>query len=289
MAITASAVQELRKITNAGMMACKKALTETAGDMDAAVKLLREKGIVKSAGRSDRETSEGLIAAHVSENADSGVLAEINCETDFVAKNDAFGAFVSDITKTIAQSDAADAESAAGLAYGDGTIQDTLGAKFSELGEVIKVKRITRYTAEGNGAISSYIHMGGKVGVLLELSAENAGTKDSETFKGLSRDICLHIAALNPAGLTRDDIDASTIEEENEINRKQLEAEGKPAEIIEKILIGKINKYFSESCLIDQAFVKDDKVSVKQHIAAQSKEIGDNINIVRFARFNVGA
>ena len=289
MAITASAVQELRKITNAGMMACKKALTETDGDMDTAVKLLREKGIVKSAGRSDRETSEGLIAVHVSENADSGVLVEINCETDFVAKNEAFGAFVSDITKTIAQSDAVDAESAAGLAYGDGTIQDTLGAKFSELGEVIKVKRITRYTAEGNGAISSYIHMGGKVGVLLELSAENAGTKDSETFKGLSRDICLHIAALNPAGLTRDDIDASTIEEENEINRKQLEAEGKPAEIIEKILIGKINKYFSESCLIDQAFVKDDKVSVKQHIAAQSKEIGDNINIVRFARFNVGA
>ena len=217
------------------------------------------------------------------------MLVEINCETDFVAKNEDFGAFVSDITKTIAQSDAVDAESAAGLAYGDGMIQDALGAKFSELGEVIKVKRITRYTAEGNGAISSYIHMGGKVGVLLELSAENADTKDSDTFKQLSRDICLHIAALNPSGLTRDDIDASTIEEENEINRKQLEAEGKPAEIIEKILIGKINKYFSESCLIDQAFVKDDKVSVKQHVAAQSKEIGDNINIVRFARFNVGA
>ena len=289
MAITASAVQELRKITNAGMMACKKALTETDGDMDAAVKLLREKGIVKSAGRSDRETSEGLIAAHVAEDASSGVLAEINCETDFVAKNEDFGTFVNDITKTIAESDAADAEAAAAVSYGDGTIQDALGAKFSELGEVIKVKRITRYHAEGHGAISSYIHMGGKVGVLLELSAENADTKNSDTFKELSRDICLHIAALNPAGLTRDDIDASTIEEENEINRKQLEAEGKPAEIIEKILIGKINKYFSESCLIDQAFVKDDKISVKQHIAAQSKSIGDNISIARFARFNVGA
>jgi len=271
------------------MMACKKALTETEGDMDAAVKLLREKGIVKSAGRSDRETSEGLIAAHVSDSAASGVLAEINCETDFVAKNEDFGTFVSDITKTIAESDAADAESAVGLAYGDGTIQDTLGAKFSELGEVIKVKRITRYIAEGNGAVSSYIHMGGKVGVLLELSAENADTKDNDTFKELARDICLHVAALNPAGLTRDDIDASTIEEENEINRKQLEAEGKPAEIIEKILIDKINKYFAESCLIDQAFVKDDKVSVKQHIAAKGKEIGDNINIARFARYNVGA
>ena len=289
MAITASAVQELRKITNAGMMACKKALTETEGDMDAAVKLLREKGIVKSAGRSDRDTSEGLIAAHVSDNAESGVLAEINCETDFVAKNEDFGAFVSDITKTIAESDGADADAAVCISYGDGTIQDALGAKFSELGEVIKVKRITRYNAEGNGATSSYIHMGGKVGVLLELSAENADTKNNDTFKELARDICLHIAALNPAGLTRDDIDASTIEEENEINRKQLEAEGKPAEIIEKILIGKINKYFSESCLIDQAFVKDDKVSVKQHIAAQSKEIGDNISIARFVRYNVGA
>jgi elongation factor Ts len=287
--ITASAVQELRKITNAGMMACKKALTETEGDMDAAVKLLREKGIVKSAGRSDRETSEGLIAAHVSDDAGSGLLAEVNCETDFVAKNEGFGAFVSDITKTIAESDVTDAESAAALPYADGTIQDALGAKFSELGEVIKVKRVTRFVAEGNGAIASYIHMGGKVGVLLELSANNAETKDSEGFKELARDICLHIAALNPAGLTRDDIDASTIEEENEINRKQLEAEGKPAEIIDKILIGKINKYFAESCLVDQAFVKDDKVSVKQHVAAVGKELGDNLSIARYARFNIGA
>ena len=287
--ITASAVQELRKITNAGMMACKKALTETEGDMDAAVKLLREKGIVKSAGRADRETSEGLIAAHVDSSASCGLLAEVNCETDFVAKNEAFGAFVADITKTIAESDVTDAEAAAALSYCDGTIQEALGAKFSELGEVIKIKRISRFVAEGNGAVSSYIHMGGKVGVLLELSAEKAETKDNETFKELCRDICLHIAALNPAGLSRDDIDASTIEEENEINRKQLEAEGKPAEIIEKILIGKINKYFSESCLIDQAFVKDDKLSIKDLLAAKGKELGDTVSIVRYVRFNVGA
>ncbi|WP_309488657.1 translation elongation factor Ts [Oceaniferula flava] len=287
--ITASAVQELRKITNAGMMACKKALTETEGDMDAAVKLLREKGIVKSAGRSDRETSEGLVSAHVSECGKSGLLAEVNCETDFVAKNEDFGAFVTDITKTIAESDAADAEAAAAVSYADGTVQDALGAKFTELGEVIKIKRVARYNLEGNGAIDSYIHMGGKVGVLLELGAEKEETASNEAFQQLSRDICLHIAALNPAGLSRDDIDASTIEEENEINRKQLEAEGKPAEIIEKILIGKINKYFSESCLIDQAFVKDDKVSVKQQLAAVGKEIGDTLTIRRFARFNIGA
>ncbi|BDS07977.1 elongation factor Ts [Oceaniferula spumae] len=287
--ITASAVQELRKITNAGMMACKKALTETEGDLDAAVKLLREKGIVKSAGRSDRETSEGLVSAHVSSCGKSGLLAEVNCETDFVAKNEGFGAFVTDIIKTISESDASDAEAAAAVSYADGTVQDALGAKFTELGEVIKIKRVTRYNLEGNGAIDSYIHMGGKVGVLLELGAEKEESASTDAFKELSRDICLHIAALNPAGLTRDDLDASTIEEENEINRKQLEAEGKPAEIIEKILVGKINKFFSESCLIDQAFVKDDKVSVKQQVAAVGKEIGDTLTIRRFARFSIGA
>lgn len=287
--ITASAVQELRKITNAGMMACKKALTETDGDLDAAVKLLREKGIVKSAGRSDRETSEGLIAAQVSSCGKTGVLAEVNCETDFVAKNEGFGAFVQDITKTITESEASDAEAATALAYGDGTIQDALGAKFSELGEVIKVKRVTRFNLESNGAIASYIHMGGKVGVLLELNAENADTAENDSFKELSRDLCLHIAALNPAGLTRDDIDASTIEEENDINRKQLEAEGKPAEIIDKILIGKINKFYSEQVLTEQTFVKDDKASVKQHVAAVSKELGDTVTIKRFTRFNIGA
>jgi len=287
--ITASAVQELRKVTNAGMMACKKALTETEGDLDAAVKLLREKGIVKSAGRSDRETSEGLVSAHVSCCGKSGLLAEVNCETDFVAKNEGFGAFVTDIIKTISESDASDAEAAASVSYADGTVQDALGAKFTELGEVIKISRVTRYNLEGNGSIASYIHMGGKVGVLLELGAEKEETASNDAFKALSRDICLHIAALNPAGLTRDDLDASTIEEENEINRKQLEAEGKPAEIIDKILIGKINKFFSESCLIDQAFVKDDKVSVKQQVAAVGKEIGDTLTIRRFARFSIGA
>jgi len=130
--------------------------------------------------------------------------------------------------------------------------------------------------------------MGGKVGVLLELSAQNEGTKDTDGFQELSRDICLHIAASNPAGLTRDDIDATTIEEENEINRKQLEAEGKPAEIIDKILIGKINKYFSESCLIDQAFVKDPELSIKKLLAAKSKDLGDTVDIVRYVRFSIG-
>jgi elongation factor Ts len=288
MAITASAVKELRDITNAGMMACKKALTETEGDVQAAVKLLREKGIVKSAGRSDRETSEGIITAQVSEDGAQGVLVEFNCETDFVAKNDNFQAFVSDITNTIATSDVTDAEAATAVAHGGGTVQDALGAKFAELGEVIKIKQLIRYTVTGNGSVSSYIHMGGKVGVLLELSAGNADTVGTDSFKELARDLCLHIAASNPSGLTREDIDASTIEEEKEISRKQLIADGKPEQIIEKILIGKINKFYSEVCLLDQAFVKDDKVSITELLTAKGKELSDTVSVARYVRYNIG-
>lgn len=287
MAITASAVKELRDITNAGMMACKKALTETEGDVQAAVKLLREKGIVKSAGRSDRETSEGIISAQISEDGTQGVLIEINCETDFVAKNDNFQAFVTEITNTIANSDVTDAEAATSLAHNDGTVQDALGAKFAELGEVIKIKQLIRYSVSGAGSVASYIHMGGKVGVLIELTAGKADSVGTDTFKELARDLCLHIAASNPSGLTRDDIDASTIEEEKEISRKQLIEEGKPEQIIEKILIGKINKFYSEVCLLDQGFVKDEKVSITELLTAKGKELGDTVSIARYVRYTI--
>ncbi len=288
MAITASAVSELRKITNAGMMACKKALTETEGDLDAAVKLLREKGIVKSAGRSDRETSEGIVTAQVSDCAGNGVLVEFNCETDFVAKNDNFQAFASEITATIANSDVSEADAAVNLAHGESTVQEALGAKFTELGELIKIKRIVRFVA-GSGAVGSYIHMGGKVGVLVEVTAENADTKSNATFNELLKDLCLHIAAANPTGLNRDGIDASVVEDENEINRKQLLAEGKPEQIIEKVLVGKINKFYGEQCLLEQAFVKDGDVTITQLLAAKGKEIGDTLTLARYSRYSVGA
>lgn len=288
MAITASAVSELRKITNAGMMACKKALTETEGDLDAAVKLLREKGIVKSAGRSDRETSEGIVTAQVSDCAGNGVLVEFNCETDFVAKNDNFQAFASEVTATIATSDVTDVDAALTLAHGESTVQETLGAKFTELGEIIKIKRIIRFVA-GSGAVGSYIHMGGKVGVLVEVSADNAETKSNAVFGELLKDLCLHIAASNPAGLNRDDIDASVVEDENDINRKQLLEEGKPEQIIEKILIGKINKFYGEQCLLEQSFVKDGDLTITQLLAAKGKELGDSLTLTRYARYNVGA
>jgi len=222
MAITASAVSELRKQTSAGMMACKKALTETNGDLEAAAKLLREKGEAKRSDRSDRETSEGIVATFVAECAGSGILAEVNCETDFVAKNDAFQAWVGELLEAIAASGVSTAEEAQAVPFADGTVENALGAKFAELGEVIKISRIARFEVQGSGSVASYIHMGGKVGVLLEVGCENEATTSNADFATLLKDITLHIAAANPAGLSRDDIDGTVVEEENEINRKQL-------------------------------------------------------------------
>ncbi|PQJ28702.1 translation elongation factor Ts [Rubritalea profundi] len=288
MAITASAVQELRKLTSAGMMACKKALTETNGDLEAAAKLLREKGEAKRADRSDRETGEGIVVAFVSSCAKTGILAEVNCETDFVSKNDAFQAFVAEMIEAIANSDASDATAALAVPFGEGTVENALGAKFSELGEVIKISNLTRFVVDA-GAAASYIHMGGKVGVLIEVATENAATTASPVFQTLLKDITLHVAAANPAGLSRNDINGSVVEEENEINRKQLEAAGKPANIIDRILEGKINKFYGEQCLLEQSFVKDPDISITQLIEAKAKELGDTLTLVRYERFSIGA
>ncbi len=288
MAITASAVSELRKITSAGMMACKKALTETNGDMDAAIKHLREKGIIKSGSRGDRETSEGITASSVNEAGTAGVLLAINCETDFVAINAGFQAFVADITKAVAEGGATCVESANAIAFGEGTIADALAAKFAELGEVIKISKISSFANESS-AVASYIHMGGKVGVLIELALTNQDNKSAPVFQELIKDLALHIAAAAPAALAREGIDATAVEDENEINRKQLEAAGKPANIIENILKGKINKFYSEQVLLEQKFIKDDSVNITGLLEAKSKELGDTITIVQYSRFTIGS
>lgn len=288
MAITASAVKELRELTSAGMMACKKALTETGGDFEAAAKLLREKGEAKRSDRSDRETGEGIVAAFVSSCAKTGILAEVNCETDFVAKNEAFQAFIGELIEAIANSDAADATAALAVPFGEGTVENALGAKFTELGEVIKISRLTRFAVDA-GSAASYIHMGGKVGVLIEVATGNAATTESASFQELLKDITLHVAAANPAGLSRADIDGSVVEEENDINRKQLIAEGKPEQIIDRILEGKINKFYGEQCLLEQSFVKDPDISITQLLEAKAKELGDTLTLVRYERFTVGS
>jgi elongation factor Ts len=286
--ITASLVNELRKKTNVGMMECKKALTETAGDLDAAVKYLRERGIMKAEGKADREASEGIIAARLSADGKSGILIEVNCETDFVSRNEGYVKFVDEIADTLAASDAKNLEEALAVKIGDLSVEDFTKAKVLELGENIRLRKFERFDLQDGGAIAQYIHMGGKVGVLLEVGAANGETATKEEFRDLVKDITLHIAAIAPKGLSREDISADAVEREKEIYRVQLANEGKPAEMIEKIIMGKIGKFFSDNALLEQAFVKDADVTVKKLVEAKGKELGDTLVVRRFVRFGLG-
>jgi len=290
MAITASLVKELRDKTSVGMMECKKALTETSGDIDAAITLLRERGIAKAAKKADRDANEGLVSTKIDSSGRVGVIAEVNCETDFVAKNDNYISFVNELVETLSASSANNAEEALTVAKDSGTVDEFIKAKVLEMGENLRLNNFARLALpEGqNGAIASYIHMGGKVGVLLEVGTGNTETTATESFKEVVRDVTLHIAAAAPQGLTRDDICADLLEAEKDIFRKQLEEQGKPAEIIDKILVGKVNKFYSESVLLEQAFVKDPDSSIKQLLEAKSKELGDTIEIRNFKRFSIG-
>jgi elongation factor Ts len=286
--ITASLVNELRKKTNVGMMECKKALTETAGDLDAAVKYLRERGIMKAEGKADREASEGIIAARLTADGKSGILVEVNCETDFVSRNDSYVKFVDEIADALAASDAKNLEEALQVKIGDLSTEDFVKAKVLELGENIRLRKFERFDLQDGGAIAQYIHMGGKVGVLLEVGAANGETATKEEFRDLVKDITLHIAAAAPKGLSREEISEAAIEAEKDIYRVQLANEGKPAEMIEKIILGKIGKFFAESVLLEQAFVKDPETTIKKLVEAKGKEVGDTLVVRRFVRFGLG-
>ncbi|MEK7949929.1 translation elongation factor Ts [Luteolibacter soli] len=286
--ITASLVNELRKKTNVGMMECKKALTETAGDIDAAVTYLRERGMMKAAAKADREASEGIIAARLSGDGKTGILIEVNCETDFVSRNDNYVAFVGEIADTLAGSSAKNLDEALAVKIGDISVEDFIKAKTLELGENMRLRKFERFDLQDGGAIAQYIHMGGKVGVLLEVSASNGDTASKEEFRDLVKDITLHIAAAAPKGLSRDEITAEIVEAEKSVYRAQLAAEGKPEAMIEKIVEGKIGKFFSEAVLLEQAFVKDPETTIKKLVEAKGKEVGDTLVVKRFVRFGLG-
>jgi elongation factor Ts len=272
--IDAQLVKTLREKTNAGLMDCKKALAETKGDIEAAVDVLRKKGTIKAGEKSGREAKEGVIAQAILPNAKVGVLVEVNCETDFVAKNESFKAFTDDIAKRIANDPQVDLEA------------DRVAA-FQKLGENIVIRRSDRIEVSGHGAVAAYIHTGGKVGVIVEVGANKDETTNTEAFKQLVRDITLQIAAANPISVDRSAVPATTLEREREIYRGQVPP-GKPANIVEKIVDGKIEKYYSGVCLIDQAFIKNPDQTIAQLIAAKSKELGDELVIRRFLRYSVG-
>ena len=286
--ITASLVKELREKTGVAMMECKNALKETEGDIDAAIKILRERGEAKAEKKASRDANEGIIVAALAESGKSGVLVEINCETDFVAKNENFQAFVGEVAATVLASDVTDLESAKALPKGDETLEGFIKTKVLEMGENLQFRRFERLTLNGEGAVASYIHLGGKVGVLIEVSAEKAETASSDAFKDLVKDLTLHIAATSPAGLKREDIPAELVESEKDIFRKQMEGAGKPADILEKIIEGKLGKFYSERCLLEQGFVKEPDTSIKSLLEANGKDLGDTITVNSFLRFGLG-
>ena len=287
MAITASLVKELREKTNVGMMECKKALSETGGDLDAAIKLLRERGAVKQAKKADREVTEGTVYTVISEDATAGILFKLNCETDFVSRNDNFKALVEELGAAIIASGADSIEAALAAPFESGTVDEHIKAKVLELGENLVLTDFVRFSLEGSGVVTSYIHMGGKVGVLLEVAA-GADVAGNAGVQELVKDVCLHIAAAAPAGLSREDISEALIEEEKEIAAKQLEQEGKPAALIEKILPGKLAKFYSEQVLLEQGFVKEPDLKIKDLVAKAGKEAGTELSITRFSRVAIG-
>lgn len=286
--ITAAIVKELRDKTNAGMMDCKKVLTETNGDIEASIKLLRERGIMKSAKMSDRAANEGVITARINADSTAGLLLEVNCETDFVSKNESFQAFVADIADALASASAADHAAALAHQHGGQSIEDTIKAKVGEVGENLQFRKYVRFDAAPGGVVASYIHLGGKVGVLIEVGTTKPETAGTDTFKELIKDLTLHIAACAPKGLSRDDIPQSVVDNELDIFRTRLVAEGKPANIIENILKGQIGKFFAESCFLEQGFVKDSDIKISALLDAKGKELGDTLTVTRFVRFGLG-
>jgi len=272
--ITAAAVGKLREMTNAGLMDCKRALTEAKGDLHTAVDILRKKGVATAAKKASREAREGIIAQCILPGSRVGVLLEINCETDFVAKNDTFKAFCDEVARKLAMDPKADLEA------------DRVAA-VAKIGENIKVSRHQRFEVSGNGMVAAYIHTGAKVGVLVEVGAGRESTVANDEFKQLVRDITLQIAAAHPIAVSREQVDPAVIAKEKEIAAEQVK--NKPPQAVAKIVEGKLDKFFQTVCLVDQGFVKQNsEISVKEHVARVAKKLDDEITIRRFTRFQVG-
>ena len=284
MAFTTQDVKNLRETTGCGMMDCKKALTETDGDMQKAIDLLREKGLSKIAKKASRIAAEGIVCAIQDKEKKVGVVIEVNSETDFVAKNAVFVQFVEDCAKTVIAENPADVDAllACKIAGGTGTVQEALQEKILTIGENLKIRRFARY----EGTVETYVHGGGRIGVMVRFEVE--GTPDTEKFLSYSKDIAMQVAAATPTYLDKTGIPEEVIAHEKEVLTKQAIDEGKPANIAEKMVMGRINKFYKEVCLVEQPFIKDGDISVTQFTETTAKELGVKIRIVDFVRFEKG-
>ena len=284
---TSADVMKLREQTGVGMMDCKKALVATDGNFDEAIKLLREKGMASAAKKQSRVAAEGLVKCYINDDKTVGVCVEVNCETDFVARSDQFIALVDNIAKHIAQSNAQTAEEVLAEAfYADNskTIADLVAEATAQIGEKISLRRFTKYVLDGEGIIASYIHMGGTIGVMTEVKS----TADKAALQELAFNICMQIAASKPQVINVADVDASQLDSEREILTAQAKNEGKPEAVIAKMVEGRIHKFYKEVCLLEQEYVRDGSLSVKQVIAEAEKQTGASITVTRFVRYEMG-
>lgn len=285
MEITADLVKQLRDKTSCGFMDCKKALQETQGDLEAAVTYLRQKGIAVATKRAERATSEGAVWSHLVPDSNTGVLLEVNCESDFVAKTNAFLAFGETLAAQIVQSAPVDLEALlaqpwqgqAGL-----SVQEYLNELIGQIGENIRIRRFSRFA--NGGPVAAYIHFGGKIGVLLELSASS----NSSELQTLAKDLAMQVAATNPLAITPEGLDPEVVAREKAIYETQAKEFGKPENIIERMVSGRLEKYFKEVCLLGQPFVKNPEVSVAQLLKESGKSSGGEVGVARFVRYQVG-
>ena len=287
-AITSAMVKELRERTSAGMMDCKKALVESEGDMEKAIEWLREKGLSQAAKKASRIAAEGVVAQYTNEDGTIGAIVEVNCETDFVAKTDNFINFANKVAKQVALANPADVDELMGQKFVDDeskTISDLVSDATVAIGEKISIRRFTRY--ETSGVVSTYIHLGGKVGVMVEVDADAEG-RLKEDVKTFAHDLALQIAAAKPDAVRREEVDASKLEKEKEILRTQALNEGKPEKIVERMVEGRIEKFYKEVCLLEQLFVKDPEKNIRKLMEEIAKITGAKLDIVKFTRYERG-
>jgi elongation factor Ts len=280
--ISAQAVAKLREKTGLGLMQCKKALAETGGDIDAAIEFLRKQGAAVAAKRADRETKEGKIVFGSEGSSTSAV--EVNCETDFVASSDDFIAFSAKVAKAVAAGKPADLEALAAQTVDGATIADANTAVTAKIGEKISVRRFALETAADNQVVETYSHMGGKIGVLIKLVADEV--KDAAALKALAKDLAMQVAASAPLSIDPSGIPEATVAKEREIARELTEKEGKTGDMLERIVEGKVNKFFKENCLLQQIFIKDNKTPIDKLLAGSAA--GSNIKVAAFHRLQLG-
>jgi len=285
--ITAKMVKDLREKTSAGMMDCKKALVEANGDEEKAIEILRKKGLASADKKGGRNAAEGVVNVVISDDYKTATISEINCETDFVAKNDSFQQFVTATTEHIQKTEPVDVEALLNGEFKGAKFEEELKTTIAKIGENIVVRRFATIKAGENGIVNGYVHMGGKVGVVVAAACDKEET--CEAIKDALKDIAMHAAAMAPKYLNPESIPAEDIEKEKEIAKAQLEKEGKPAQVIEKIIPGKIARFEKDNCLTKQEFVKsENKETVEQFLANAAKKVGGEAKLVEYIRYEMG-